>query len=133
MYLWGTGIHRTIRLEQDVTVGNVRDERPYVVVDGPCFFSLPGAVGPFGPRIPPCCAWVGGKSGGAHPGFPHRRCRQCWDPGILEADGDVVRTPVRTVTAAAVALTAVAAVGIWTVGAVSGPDGAGAGGGVDER
>ena len=42
-----------------------------------------------------------------------------------------VRTPVRVATAA-VALTAVAAVGIWTVGAVSGPDAAVAGDGVAE-
>ena len=44
--------------------------------------------------------------------------------GILEAEGDVVRTAIRAATAAVV-LTAVAAVGIWTVGAVSGPDGVG--------
>ena len=42
-----------------------------------------------------------------------------------------MRTTVRAATAAVV-LTAVAAVGIWTVGAVSGPDGAVAGSGVDK-
>lgn len=46
-------------------------------------------------------------------------------------EGDVVRTAVRAATAAVV-LTVVAAVGIWTVGAVSGPDAAVAGDGVAE-